>query len=222
DMWNNRIMQLKADSSPVIVSPMIGEPEGIVALPDGTLIVVEQATNRLYHLDPATQEMELFYAVGNATKNDGIDGLGYDAVTGDFLIPDAPTGRILRLSSDAKKLELIATGFKRPTSVALAKDGTLYVCDEYGDGIYQISVRGKRSIVAAISFPDDVLLDGDGNLIVNSLEGNIWRINPKTREASRLVIGLGEPHGIALDSKGDLIIADATKNRIYRLAFRDS
>src|SRR5262249_20930463 len=154
DMGNNRVMQLKPGGTATIVSPVINEPEGIVVLPDGSLIIVEQATNRLYHLDPTTQKMALFYEVGNATKNLGIDGLGYDAATGDILIPDAPTGRILRLSPDGKNVKVIASGFDRPTSVALAADGTLFVCDEYGGAIYRLPPDGKRERVAAMSLPD--------------------------------------------------------------------
>src|SRR5205814_1495099 len=115
------------------------------------------------------KSMSLFYAVGNTTGNMGIDGLGYDPISGDVLVPDAPTGRILRLSADAHSISVIASGFKRPTSVAMAADGTVFVCDEFGDAIYRIDATGKSLLVAVVSIPDDVILDSAGNLIVNSL-----------------------------------------------------
>jgi sugar lactone lactonase YvrE len=217
DMTANRVLRLNAFGEPEIVSPLIREPEGIVPLPDGTLIVVEQATNRLYRVDPVTKSMSLFYAVGNKTHNDGIDGISRDSTTGDLLIPDAPTGRILRLTSDALRVRLIASGFKRPTSVALTADGTLFVCDEFGNAIYRVTSDGVRTLVAPIMLPDDILLDGDGNLIVNALPGTIWRIDPESGRMIALVTGLRYPHGIAFDSQGNLIIADAILNQIYRL-----
>jgi sugar lactone lactonase YvrE len=213
------VLRLNALGEPEIVSPVIREPEGIVPLPDGTLIVVEQATNRLYRVDPVKKSMRLFYAVGNTTHNDGIDGISRDPATGDLLIPDAPTGRILRLSSDARHMSLIANGFKRPTSVALAADGTLFVCDEFGNAIYRLTPDGVRTLIAPIRLPDDILLDGNGDLIVNALPGTVWRIDPESGRKIALVTGLRYPHGIAFDSQGNLIIADASLNQIYRLVF---
>ncbi len=217
DMTVSRVVKLNAKGEPEIVSPIIHEPEGIVPLPDGTLVVVEQATNRLYQLDPVAKTMSLFYDIGNKTRNMGVDGLSRDPISGDILIPDSATGRILRLTSDARQLTVIASGFKRPTAVALASDGTLYICDEYGYAIFRMPPGGKPSLVAKVPIPDDVLIDSSGGLIVNSLQGVIWHIDPRTGKKTELVTGLQSPHGIALDSQGNLIIADAGRNQIYKL-----
>lgn len=217
DMTANRVMRLDAFGEPEAVSPVIREPEGIVPLPDSTLVVVEQATNRLYRVDPATKSMSLFYVVGNKTRNDGIDGISSDPNTGDLLIPDAPTGRILRLTIDAQHVSLIASGFKRPTSVALAGDGTLFVCDESGNAIYRVTPDGARKLITQITLPDDILLDRSGNLIVNALSGIVWQINPENGQKTALVTGLRFPQGIAFNSQGNLIITDARLNQIYKL-----
>ncbi len=222
DMAANRIMRLAANGKVEAVSPVIREPEGIVVLPDGSLIVVEQATNRFYHVDPASKTMSALYTFRNTTGRLGIDGLSRDPASGDLLVPDAPNGRILRLSMDTWKETLIASGFKRPTSVALAADGTLYVCDEYGYAIFRVSREGMVTKVADVPIPDDVILDAEGSLIVNSLQGAIWRINLATGDKTLLVGGLRSPHGIALDSHGDVIIADAVLNQIYRLVLPPS
>lgn len=224
DLGVNRVLALTPDGTVKPVSPRLQEPEGIVALSDGTLIVAEQGTNKLYHLDPTAQQLAIWYAVGNRTANAGIDGLSSDPTTGDLLIPDAPTGRLLRLSANGQKLTEIAAGFRRPTGMALAPDGTLYVCDEYGPAIYRMMLNSagqaqtKAQLVASVTLPDDVLLAADGTLIVNSLAGTIWQIDPFTGKLTSLVTGLSAPHGIAWDVNGDLIIADATLNRLYRLA----
>lgn|GEM_PF-866285 len=218
DLGVNRVFAINPDGSIKPVSPVIDAPEGIVVLDDGSLIVVEQAGNRLYHVDPTTQALSVFYGVGNKTRNPGIDSLSRDPSNGDLLIPDAPTGRILRLSADAQHLSVIASGFRRPTAIAQAADGTLYVCDEYGQHIDRITPDGKRSEVALIPTPDDVIMNTDGSLLVNSLRGTIWRVDPLTGKATALVTGLIEPHGIILDHNGDLLIADAKLNEILRLS----
>lgn len=217
DLGVGKVLAVTPDGSVTPISPKMQAPEGIVVLDDGTLIVVEQANNKLYHLDPTTQLLSLFYAVGNRTNNAGIDSLYREPIRGDLIIPDAPTGRILRLAANTQKLTLIASGFRRPTAIALAPDGTLYVCDEFGQSIQRIAPDGSIGLVARIPTPDDVILDNDGNLLVNSLRGTVWRINPVTREPFALVTGLVEPHGIILDQAGNLIIADAKLNEILRL-----
>ena len=217
DMHANQVLRLRADGTAEAISPTIREPEGIVPLPDGTLIVVEQASNRLYRVDPIRKTMILFYDVGNRTSNAGIDGISLDTLTRDLLIPDAPTGRILHISVDTKRATTILSGFTRPTSAVRAPDGTFYVCDEFGNKIYRVDDHGKRTIIAEMSLPDDVILDNNGHLLVNSLDGVIWQIDLNTGKLRQLVTGLKSPHGIALDSHGNIIIADAGFNEIFRL-----
>ncbi len=217
DLGVGKVLAVAHGGKVTPISPKMSAPEGIVVLNDGSLIVAEQANNKLYRLDPVTQTLSLFYAIGNATKNAGIDNIYHDSVTGDLIIPDAPTGRILRLSSDGKTIQVIASGFRRPTAVAIAPDGTIYVCDEYGQSIQSIAPDGKIRLIARIPTPDDVILDPDGNLLVNSLRGTIWRVNPATGETFALVTGLVEPHGIILDQENNLIIADAKLNQLFHL-----
>jgi serine/threonine-protein kinase len=217
DMTANQVFRLQADGTYEAVSPKIQEPEGIVVLPDETLIVVEQATNRLYHVDPTTKTMSLFYAVGNQTKNDGIDGISPDGTKGDLLVPDAPTGRILHISADGKHVTTLLTGFVRPTSAIRASDETLYVCDEFGDKIYRVEPDGKMKVIAQINAPDDVVMGTKGHLLVNGLEGVIWDIDLQTSKLIPVVVNLQSPHGLAVDSQGNVIIADAKLNKIFRL-----
>ncbi len=217
DLNAHRVMRITPDGKAEAVSPALPEPEGLIVLPDGTLIVAEQQDNRLYRLDPATQNLTLFYDVGNRTTRPGIDGISQDSSTGDILVPDSPSGRILRISADGQKEAILLTGFVRPTGVALAKDGTLYVCDEYGNAIYSVTPDGKRTIIARMSLPDDVVLDSDGSLLVNSLDGLIWHVDPVARLQKRLVVDLSQPHGLALDSQDNPVIADAGYGKIFRL-----
>ncbi len=224
DLTAHAVLRLPANASvnavPEVVWPSLGEPEGIIYLPDNTLIVADQQTNRLYRIDLELRTMVPVYDVGNKTNNPGIDGIGLDPLNGDILVPDSPTGRILRipvLPVPGQKATTILSGYKRPTSVAMSLYGTLYICDEYGGRIYRVAPNGKQTVIAEMSLPDDVVLDSKGNVLVNSLQGTIWEINPATNRKTALVVGLKAPHGLALDSHGNVIIADATLNQIYRL-----
>jgi len=217
DLHLNRVIAVNPRGQWTPVSPRIRAPEGLVALADGRVLVAEQETNRLYMLDPLTQVLTPFFSVGNVTANPGIDGLSPYGTTGDFLIPDAPTGRLLRLNAAGTTLTQIADRFRRPTAAVIDADGTLYVCDEYGYQIDKITPDGMITVLARITLPDDLALDGRGGLWVNSLRGTIYRIDLATHATEAVVTLLGEPHGLALLPDGSLIIADATGNRLYRL-----
>lgn len=217
DFSNNALNILRPGAQPVPIVTGLNEPEGIVVAQDGALIVAEQKTNRLTEADPTTGAKKLLRQLVNNTSNDGVDGLGIDPATGDILIPDSPNGRLLRMSRDGSKLSTIATGFVRPTGVAVEPGGSLVVADEFGNAVYRLSVSGRRTRIASIYQPDDVVVGRDGSIYVNSLGGTISRIDPSTGRVSVLASGLKLPHGIGIDPQGDVIVAEAGRNRILRI-----
>src|SRR5678810_210139 len=103
----------------------------------------------------------------NTTGKDGIDGLGIDPRTGDILVPDSPHGTLLRMSRDGSKLTTIATGFVRPTGAAVEASGAILVADEFGNVVYRLSKSGKRTAVAHVYQPDDVVVGPSGTIYVN-------------------------------------------------------
>jgi sugar lactone lactonase YvrE len=192
------------------------EPEGIVVTKDGSIIVAEQKNNSLIEVNPTTGAKKTLRVIKNSTGKDGMDGLGYDPVTGDILVPDSPHGALLRMSRDGSKLTTIASGFVRPTGAAMEANGAILVADEFGNAVYRLGKTGKRSVVARVYQPDDVVVGPSGTIYVNSLNGNIWAINPITLVRRVLVSGLKLPHGLGVDKDG-LVIAEAGRNRIMRL-----
>jgi sugar lactone lactonase YvrE len=95
-------------------------------------------------------------------------------------------------------------------------NGSILVADEFGNVVYRLNKSGRRSIVARVYQPDDVVVGPSGTIYVNSLNGNIWAINPKTLVRRVLVSGLKLPHGLAVDKSG-LVLAEAGRNLILRL-----
>ncbi len=203
---------------PVVVASGLRDPEGIVVLPDGALIVMEQTTNRLLHVDPQTGTHSLLRQLQNNTGQDGVDGISLDPTTGRVLIPDSPNGRLLSMLPDGSDLRTLATGFTRPTGAARLPNGDLIVADEFGNALDRVSPGGKISPIVSIFQPDDVVVDAQGIAYANSLGGTIYRVDPATGRRTVLLAGLQLPHGLALDPQGQLIIAEATRNRVFRLA----
>ena len=219
DFGNGAINRIPpAGGTPVAVATGFKEPEGIAVTPDGRLIVVEQGTNSLWDVDPATGEKRLLRRLENTTGQDGVDGISLDPATGDVLIPDSPNGRLLSMSRDGASLRTLASGFVRPTGVATLPGGDRLVADEFGNALYRLTPDGKRTRIATMYQPDDVVVDAAGMAYVNSLNGYIYRVDPSTGARATLTSGLLLPHGIGVDSQGRIVVAEATRNRIFRLS----
>lgn len=217
DFANKSLNVLRVGSAkPVVLASGFTEPEGIVVAKDGAIIVAEQKNNSLVEVNPVTGAKKTLRVIKNTTGKDGIDGLGLDSFTGDILVPDSPHGSLLRMSRDGSKLTTIATGFVRPTGAAVEAGGTILVADEFGNAVYRLSKSGRRTVVARIYQPDDVVVGPSGTIYANSLNGNIWAINPTTGAKRIIMSGLKLPHGLGVDKTG-LVIAEAGRNRILRL-----
>ncbi|MFL5731960.1 MAG: NHL repeat-containing protein [Chloroflexia bacterium] len=218
DFSNNALNVLRAGAArPVAVATGLKEPEGIVVARDGALVVAEQGTNRLLEVNPRTGAKKVLRQLTNNTRKEGVDGLGLDPRTGDILVPDSPNGRLLRMSRDGTTLRNIATGFVRPTGAAVEASGSIVVADEFGNAVYRLSTTGRRTVLARVYQPDDVVVGRDGSIYANSLNGNIWRIDPAGGRARVLASGLKLPHGLGVAPDGNLVIAEAGRNTIYKL-----
>ncbi len=203
--------------SPRVLASGLAGPEGLVVSNDGAIVVADQATNRILEINYQTGRVKLLRQLVNNTGKDGVDGLGIDPATGDILVPDSANGRLLRMSRDGASLKTIATGFVRPTGAAVEPNGNIIVVDEFGNAVYRLRADGSRTRLASIYQPDDVIVGADGSIYVNSLGGDIVRIDPATSKTQVLTSGLKLPHGLGIDSSGRLVIAEAGRNRIFRL-----
>lgn len=217
DFGNNAVNIIRPGQAPVVLASGVNEPEGMVIARDGAIILAEQKTNRILEIDPQTGQKKMLRQLVNNTGQDGVDGLGIDPATGDILIPDSPNGRLLRMSRDGTKLTTIANGFVRPTGAAVEPGGTIVVADEFGNAVYRLNANGTKTRLASMYQPDDVIVGPDGTIYANGLGGDIVAINPATKEKRVIVSGLKLPHGLGMDSQGRLVIAEAGRNRIFRV-----
>lgn len=218
DFTNKALNIIRAGSgSATTLATGISAPEGIVVAKDGAIILADQATNRMLEINPRTGAKRTLRQLVNNTKKEGVDGLGLDPATGDILIPDSPNGRLLRMSRDGSRLQTIASGFVRPTGAAVEKNGNILVADEFGNAVYRLYKNGRRTVIARIYQPDDVVVGPDGSIYANGLRGDINRIDPVTLKMTVIASGFKLPHGIGIDPQGNIVIAEAGRNRVFRL-----
>ncbi len=221
DIGNGTINQIARDGKVTTLLRGLEEPEGIVVLPDGAVIVAEQGKNRLLHFRPnAGQPATTWLALENKTGQPGVDGIVRDAATGDLIVPDSPNGRVLGVSADAQSVRVIATGLVRPTGAAVDRDRSIIVADEYGDAVLRVRADGRIESLGRFATPDDVAIDASGNLFVASLGDNSIRMIDARDGAVRLIANLRDPQGIIEDADGNLVVAESGLNRIVRLTLR--
>lgn len=97
--------------------------------------------------------------------------------------------------SSGDREAVVKAPMKGPTAVALDDVGNLYVADRRAKRIRRVDPAGAMTTVAGSGLGH---LTGDG----------ISAVNP----------ALNQPNGVAVDSKGNLYIADTPNNRVRRVA----
>ena len=133
----------------------------------------------------------------------------------------------------AANVELIA-----PTGLAVDASGTLYIADAAANSVVQLSNNTLRTLVHVVS---------PGALAIDSRRGTLYIAAPRTHKVFELSVGgakasvqpsvsrrnenaadtedvlihtvatIPSPAGLAVDSGGNLFVADAYSNRIFRI-----
>jgi sugar lactone lactonase YvrE len=192
----------------------LSAPEGMAFLPDGSMVIAEQGTNRLvrYHLQSKT--LLPFLDLVNNTNNLGVDGILFDGTN--LIVPDSPNGTVLEVSVDGKTVRQIASGLVRPTGAWTEPDGNLLIADEYGNAVFRLHRDGTLEKVADFPIPDDVIADASGNIFVVTLGDDAVHVLTANQDLI-LVSGLNNPQGIIFDADGNLIVTDSGNRRLLRV-----
>jgi sugar lactone lactonase YvrE len=221
DIQSGTVQWLEPGGRSTVLLSGLREPEGIVVLPGGALIVVEQGLNRLVRYDPSTGRMAPFLSLRNATGQAGIDGIALDdSLPGKpaLIVPDSPNGTVLRVGLDDNHVQMIGRGFVRPVAAWVEPAGSILVADGFGDRLQRLHVNGTVETLARLPQPDDVIEDRAGHIYVTTLsDGAVHEIDKSTRADRVLVRGLLLPQGLALDAKGGLLVTDPGHHRIVRI-----
>jgi sugar lactone lactonase YvrE len=145
----------------------LSAPEGMAFVPDGSLIIAEQGKNRLIRYDFRSNTFAPFLGLVNHTNNLGIDGIIWDG--SNLIVPDSPNGTVLEVSQDGKIVRQLCSGLARPTGAWVEPDGNLLIADENGNAVMRLHKDGILEKIAALSIPDDVIEDPNGNIFVVTL-----------------------------------------------------
>ncbi len=197
-------------------------PEGLISLPNGTLIFSEQEANRIVSLAPGTKTPTVLRVLpgipSTANCKHGVDGIALDPTTNTIIVPDSPTGNVYRMSLDGKMFTLLASGIVRPVGAGVDSNGNIFIADECGNAVWRITPGGQKTRIGGFGMPDDVVPDGHGNLLIIDLAPSIHsliRLNLTTGKRETLAAqGYIEPQGLLMDAHGDIFVSDDYANLI--------
>lgn len=206
-------------------------PSGLLAEPDGSLLIADTRNHRLRTLNEAGQVRTIAGAavpIGGETTPKGSlrDGAAAQAIfsepagmakdkAGNLYIADSANHVIRKLDRDGQVTTIAGDGvagwkdgagtsarFNKPRAIAAANDGTLYVADALNHVIRRIDPKGKVTTLNARSERIVEYSPGAVAAAGDFLDGALAQAR------------FNEPSGLVMNADGQLIVADTGNHRI--------
>jgi DNA-binding beta-propeller fold protein YncE len=161
-------------------------------------------------------------------------GLRIDA-DGNLWTTDWMDHRVLKLSPDGKVLQTFgeknkpgvgADHFNKPTDIAFAANGDVYISDGYGNSrvaqfdktgkfIREWGTRGKAD--GQFHLPHAIRIDSKGNVYVGDRENNRIEVFSPEGKFIRKIEGIA-PYGLFITKDDVLFIADGRANEVVKMS----
>ena len=213
----SEVVHLSAAGSVLQRIPDTRAPEGIVARPDGSLLVAEQKSDRVVLLQPTSQPLLLrtVLQLNLGAGETGIDGIGYDPTIDAVLVPDSPNGTLLETPVTGGTSTQLASRLGRPVGVAVVEDGSFVVTAENATGLLRIPARGGAgSPIPGVSDADDVVMSGTVAYVTSLGSHELLAVDLTTLQTRVLITGIDSPQGLAQLPDGKLVLTDSTTGTI--------
>jgi sugar lactone lactonase YvrE len=165
-----------------------------------------------------------------AASSVAVDGFGnlFIADEGDY--GDGLVGKILRITPDGNVTTVVK--LPSPKGVAIGSQGELYISDSDTGDITKISAGEPSTVLAHFDPPPGRLaVDGSGNVYVAetsshtirrvATDGSVATVAgsglPGDSDGTGTAASFHFPLGVALDSSGNLYVADSSNNKIRKI-----
>ncbi len=220
---------------PTVNGEGLSYPEGVAVDGLGDLFIADSYQNRIVEVpasggssiavDPSVNGEELNSPIGVA-----VDGAG------DLFIVDAGHSRVVEMpAGGGTAVAIDPTGLSNPNSIAVDGAGDLFIVDQSLDRAVEVPAGGGAATALDIPvggsglwYPEGIAVDGAGDLFIadfgngNVLEftaggGALVGIDPVVGVLDGYNRGLFGPAAVAVDSSGDLFIADAVSHFIVEI-----
>lgn len=179
-----------------------GHSEGMVADPvSGLVVVALRDPDRLAFVDPASRRVVKLLAVPGSARH-----LELTAAGGAVLVPGEETDLVSTVQLPAGTLGPSVRVLRQPHDIAVTRDGTLYVADEFGGAVSVI--RGNRVIKTfrGLVQPGGAAGTGDTATVVD-VRARLLHVYRDGHEVGVLPAGAGPTHALALRT-GTVLVTD--------------
>ena len=167
--------------------------------------------NRVYEVDPTGQKpARLLIDKDIIPVPEGFD---FDPDTGDLIIPDMGTGKILRVNPDTGAITTIAQEFVTPIALDIGPDKMIYVPELATGAVYKVTLDGaKRDKIAQLEPGlDNLAITPKGRLFVTSYwNATVYEVatDGSGKVTQLFPNGINQPLGIVQKGQ-ELYMADA-------------
>lgn len=200
--------------TPEVVFRGLATPTAVKFDATGALVVSLAGSGELLRFDLANGGHEAL-----VTTRRGIDNFAF--VDGAIVVSNFVDGGVLRRDGDGTVRELVAPGLIWPFGLAWAHDG-LWLAD----GLSIAAVSADGTLVRARSWLDagfpglvrGIAAGPDGGLYLTSSAGDVAWMHPTTGDVRVLSSGHIELIDLAVDADGAVIVAEAGRSRVLRVA----
>jgi sugar lactone lactonase YvrE len=210
------------------LSAQLNSPKALVIDPDGDVFIADTGNNRVRKVDTAGKIVTVAGTGDAGYSGDGEQAVGarLNAPTGlavgfggSLFIADTLNHRVRMVTSDGVISTVAGTGtaaytfeggpataapLNLPEALAFDSEGNLYIEDLGNDRVRKVDLAGAIVTVAGTGVPG---FSGDGQ-------------PASAAEMSLASHGLGSGQALAVDSQGNLYIADAGNERIREVDLR--
>jgi YD repeat-containing protein len=241
DSGNNRIQRFNPEGGYLSQVGTTGnendqfsKPEGVATDSTGNVWVADTANNRVQELKGTEFVLKLGGSGSGAGQLEKPAAVATDS-SGNIWVADTGHSRVQEFNAKGEFVrEFGAEGtgngsFKGPRAIAVDGKSNVWVADTGNDRIQEFN--SKDEFVRAIATgeyaaPEGIAVDAEGHVWVVEEEGLLGtppRVHEFSSEGVSLLtfgtkgIGSGQfksPHGIAVDSKGYVWVADSGNNRV--------
>ncbi|MCR9279807.1 MAG: hypothetical protein NXH85_17750 [Pseudomonadaceae bacterium] len=119
-------------------------------------------------------------------------------------------GEVVSVDVETGELRVEAQGLGVPAAVKFDSNGVLHVLDTQRGQVLRRGEDGSLEVIVTLAMGlDNFVIADNGDLFVSSFtDGFVIRVSPSGVLKELLPGGLSHPGGIAIDSAGDLLVAD--------------
>jgi sugar lactone lactonase YvrE len=224
----SNIIEVSASGVQSTISAGFVNPISIAVDSSDNLFVADYGSSHVIKV-PAGGGTEIFLGTGLSHPT----SVAVDS-QGNPYIADSGNGRVLKIAASSGAQSVVASGtFTTPVGLAIDSGNHIYVSDTGAQKLFEISSIGATVSIAtvltgltdqpadiAVDSADDILFSGglSHTVTMYQVPAQLAVNGVETGTIRQLGTGLSDPLAIALDSAGNVYVADQTTPAIYIIA----